>query len=151
PDYDQGLAVPTGDGCCGKGDPVLLLPQVGGLVCRSLVRGGLVRRGAGAGGGLAADPGGGQCDGQGGQGASRRDQEPAGESGGQGVHGQLGRGCGRLVAGRDGRGGVPEVAGHGGPGDRAQRGQPDRAADLLAGVEQAGGDTGVLFGHVVQG
>ena len=30
-------------------------------------------------------------------------------------------------------------------------GKPDRAADLLGGVEQAGGDTGVLVGHVVQG
>jgi hypothetical protein len=43
------------------------------------------------------------------------------------------------------RGGV----GYGGPRDGAQRGQPDRGADLLAGLEQPRGDTGVLFGHVV--
>src|SRR6266699_4396032 len=145
--HGTGPNLPTGPVIRGNGGPVLLLPHVGGPACCCF----FLRRGPGTGQFLAADPDGGQCDEQGEQRDSRRDQEPSGESGGQGVHGQLGWGCGRLAAGRDGRGGVPEVVGRGGPGDRAQRGQPDRAADLLAGVEQAGGDTGVLFGHVVQG
>ena len=37
------------------------------------------------------------------------------------------------------------------PGDGTEQCQPDRGADLLTGVEQAGGDTLVLFGHVMQG
>jgi hypothetical protein len=45
----------------------------------------------------------------------------------------------------------PDAVRDGSPGDGAEQCKPDRAADLLAGVEQAGGDTGVLFGHVVQG
>ena len=49
------------------------------------------------------------------------------------------------------RGLGPEAVRDGCPGDGAEQCQPDRAADLLGGVEHAGGDTGVLLGHVVQG
>src|SRR5258707_891059 len=45
----------------------------------------------------------------------------------------------------------PDAVRDGRPGDGAEQCEPDRAADLLGGVEQAGGDAGVLFGHVVQG
>jgi hypothetical protein len=69
--------VPAWDGCRGKGGPVLLLPEVGGLVCRGLVRGG-----EGASEILAADPDGGQRYEQGEQRDSCRAQEPAGEASG---------------------------------------------------------------------
>jgi len=41
----------------------------------------------------------------------------------------------------------PDAVRDGRPGDGAEQRKPDRAADLLSGVEQAGGDTGVLLGH----
>jgi len=37
------------------------------------------------------------------------------------------------------------------PGDGAEQCQPDRAADLLGGVEEAGGDTGVLLSQQNRG
>ena len=81
-----------------------------------------------------------------------RGQEPAGDADGEGVVvdrcpylraqlGVAGPGGGRrvdgLAAGRCWR-----------PRSRppSQRGQPDRATDLLAGVQQAGGQPGVLVG-----
>ena len=45
----------------------------------------------------------------------------------------------------------PDAVRDGRPGDGAEQREPDRAADLLGGVEQAGGDTGVLLGYLVQG
>jgi len=51
--------------------------------------------------------------------------------------------CGRDLS--------PDAVRDGGPGDGAEQRKPDRAADLLGGVEQAGGDTSVLLGDVVQG
>jgi hypothetical protein len=45
----------------------------------------------------------------------------------------------------------PDAVRDGRPDDGAEQRKPDHAADLLGGVEQAGGDTGVLLGHVVQG
>src|SRR6266699_564924 len=74
-----GPNMPTGPGRRGKGGPVLLLPHGGGPACCCF----FLRRGPGTGQFLAADPDGGQCDEQGEQRDSRRDQEPSGESGGQ--------------------------------------------------------------------
>jgi hypothetical protein len=71
-----------------------MLPHGGGLACCVFLR-----RGSGAGQFLGANPDGGECDEQGEQRDSRRDQEPAGVPGGQGVRRKLGGRCGRLAAG----------------------------------------------------
>src|SRR5215467_2265446 len=82
------------------------------------------------------------------------DQVGAGKAGRQGVvvGGGERRAAGlRGGAGVGGRGlgvgglGVDAVGDHG-PGDGAEQGEPDRAADLLAGVAQAGGDPGLAVG-----
>jgi len=106
----------------------------------------------------AADPDRGDVDGQGEQRDPGGDQERAGEPGGEGM---LVDRCGQRparvyrVSGPSGNGGgvgglgVDAVGGDG-PGDGAEQRQAEGAADLLAGVEQAGGDAGVGFGDAVE-
>ena len=61
----------------------------------------------------------------------------------------------RCRRGLSGLGGVSDLSSDavcdGRPGDGAEQGETDRAADLLAHVEHAGGDTRILFGDFVQG
>src|SRR5215467_690879 len=115
-------------------------------------RGGYWLRGAGEVG--APDPDHGEVDDQGEQRDPGGDQEPAAEPGGQAVVvdgcGQWAAGAGRVPGAGGGGGlGVDGVGGDG-PGDGAEQRQADGAADLLTGVEQAGGDAGVGFGDAVQ-
>jgi hypothetical protein len=126
------------------------------LVVTAVVRGGRVRRGwwLGAGEVGAADPDHGGVDDQGEQGDPGGGQEPAAGPGGEGV--VVDRRGGRparvdRVPGPGGAGGLGVGAvGDDGPGDGAEQRQADGAAELLAGVEQAGGHPGVGFGDAVQ-
>src|SRR5215472_2832422 len=130
----------------------LLSPRL----CRVGGRGGCRLGGAGEVG--AADPDRGGVDDQGEQRDGGGGQEPAGEPGGEGVAGdrcgQRPARAGRVPGPRGGGGGVgglgvDAVRGDG-PGHGAEHRQADGAAELLAGVEQAGGDPGVGFGDAVQ-
>jgi hypothetical protein len=117
-----------------------------GLRCR------LWRFGHGTGQFLAADPDSDDPDEQGEQRDPRSNHKPAGKAGRQGVivDGRR-RGGARLrqwlAARRRVRDLGPDAVRDGRPGDGAEQCQPDRAADLLGGVEQAGGDTGILLGQ----
>src|SRR6185312_12755448 len=102
----------------------------------------------------AADPDHGEVDDQGEQRDPGGDQEPAAEPGGEGVVvDRCGQRPARVhrVPGLRGSGGLGVGAvGDDGPGDGAEQRQADGAAELLAGVEQAGGHPGVGFGDAVQ-
>src|SRR5215831_12105582 len=121
-------------------------------LCRVGGRGGFGLLGAGEVG--AADPDRGDVDDQGEQRDRGGDQEGAGEPGGQGVvvdrRGQRPARAGRVPGPRGGGGLGGDAVGDDGPGDGAEQRQADGAAELLAGVEQAGGHPGVGFGDAVQ-
>src|SRR5215813_1655843 len=124
-------------------------------LCRVGGRGGFGLLGAGEVGAVDSDCG--DVDDQGEQRDGGGGQERAGEPGGEGVvvdrRGQRPARAGRVPGPRGGGGvgglGVDAVGGHG-PGDGAEQRQADGAAELLAGVEQAGGHPGVGFGDAVQ-
>src|SRR5580704_9248066 len=162
------LTEPARTGCRREGGSVLMLlrsrwlhspgPLYRGLWCRGLwcrgLRCLLLWRGRGTVQFLAADPNGGNRDEQGEQPDPRGNLERTGKAGRQGVivDGRR-RGGARLrrwLARRRMRDLGPDAVRDGRPGDGAEQREPDRAADLLGGVEQAGGDTRVLFGHVVK-
>src|SRR5229473_872794 len=121
-------------------------------LCRVGGRGGFGLLGGGEVG--AADPDHGEVDDQGEQRDPGGGQEPAAEPGGEGVvvdRGGLRAARGGRVPGPRGGGGLGvDAVGDDGPGDGAEDRQADGAAELLAGVEQAGGHPGVGFGDAVQ-
>jgi hypothetical protein len=102
---------------------------------------------------LAPDPDGDRRGDRCGQRDPRSHQEPAGDAGREGivVDRRLHLGAGRGLAGSGSRRELAAgAAGHHRPGHGAERGQPDRSADLLADVEQAGCQAGILGAYTLQ-